>query len=322
MVRKKHQFINQLKDGEVVNDFFAVKFKKPPRPYEGGYYFEIRLSDMTGEITAKYWGSADRKEVLDIYNSFSNGDVIHITGVVVQYRDRMEISMHTQDLLRRVSRDEYNIEDFVARCPKDVEKVKDELIGFIDSVTNPHLKALLDSFFRDETFMREFERAPAAMHYHQNYIGGLLDHTVNVAKICDVIHSIHPKMERDLLITGALLHDIGKVKEFEVTTSIDVSREGMLIGHIVLGKEMVMEKIKSLNGFPDLLALKVAHIILSHHGKNTYGSPKTPQLPEAMAVHLADEMDAKLSLMIRYREEADTEDPWVWTKMFGHIFLE
>ncbi len=322
MTRRKHQFVNKLKDGEQVNDFFAVKFKKPPKPYESGYYFEMRLSDKTGEITAKYWGSASREEVMRIYSSFSNGDVVHITGTVVQYRDRMEINMDSKDLLRRVSKYEYDIEDFVGICPKDMKELERELLSFVDEVKNRHLSSLLNAFFRDENFMKEFRKAPAAMHYHQNYIGGLMEHTVNVAKICAAIHSIHPNMDRDLLLAGALLHDVGKVKEFEITTSIDVSREGMLLGHIVLGKDMVLQKIRALPDFPENLMLKVLHIILSHHGKNHYGSPKTPQLPEAMAVHLADEMDAKLDLMIRYREEAETEDPWIWTKVFGHIYLE
>ncbi len=319
--RKKKQFIADLKDGDIVNDMFAVKFKKPVRPYERGHYFEIRASDRTGEITIKYWGGT-KEDVLKLYDSFSKGDVIHITGTAVEYKNHIEIAMDESNLLRVVPKGEYYLEDFVGFSKKDITKMQESLLKFVEQVKNPHLRTLLESFFKDEEFMKKFSEAPAAMHYHQNYLGGLLEHTLNVVRIVSAIYEIHPDMDYDLLITGALLHDVGKIKEFEVNTSIDISREGMLLGHIVIGKDMVLEKISKIKDFPENLALKLQHIILSHHGKNMYGSPKEPQLPEAMAIYMADELDAKLDLMIRYKSEAQTEDPWIWTKMFGHIYLE
>jgi 3'-5' exoribonuclease len=319
--RRKRQFIADLKDGDIINDMFAVKFKKPPKPYERGYYFEIRASDRTGEVTVKYWGG-DKESVLKLYDSFNKGDVIHITGSVVEYKNRIEIAMDESNLLRVVPREEFYLEDFVGFSKKDVAKMRATLLDFVEKVKNPYLKALLESFFKDEEFMKKFSEAPAAMHHHQNYLGGLIEHTLNVARLASSIYEIHPDMDYDLLITGALLHDVGKIKEFEVNTSIDVSREGMLLGHIVIGKDMVNERISEIEGFPENLSLKLQHIILSHHGKNIYGSPKEPQLPEAMAIYMADELDAKLDLMIRYKSEAQTEDPWIWTKIFGHIYLE
>ncbi len=319
--RRKIQFISELKPGDIVNDMFAVKFKKPPKRYEAGYYFEIRLSDRTGEITAKYWGSSE-ENVTKIYESFGKGSVIHISGIVTEYKNKPEISIEEKNIFKVLDKDQYFLEDFIGFTKKDINKMKEELLSFSEKVKNYYLKKILDMFFQDKNFMEKFCSSPAAMHYHQNYFGGLLEHTLNVTKIVSTIYELHPEMDYDLLITGALLHDIGKIKEFEYDTSIDVSREGMLLGHIILGNEMVQEKIKQIEGFPEILSLKLQHIILSHHGRNEFGSPKEPQLPEAMAIHLADELDAKLDLMIRFKSEARTEDPWIWTRIFGHIYLE
>jgi 3'-5' exoribonuclease len=168
----------------------------------------------------------------------------------------------------------------------------------------------------------EFKKAPAAMHRHQNYVGGLLEHTLNVVKICQRIHEIHPHLDYSLLLTGAILHDIGKIKEMKMSTSIDISEEGMLLGHITIGVEMLTEKIKKLERFPMQIKLKLTHMVLSHHGRLEYGSPKTPQFPEAHAVYFADEIDAKVDYLLRLKEEAETEDPWIWKRDIGHIYLK
>jgi len=317
------QFVNELKPGEKVESLFAVKYKKPPKSYAHGHMFELRLSDKTDEITAKYWGDADLDSVQKLYDSLSNGDVVQITGISNQFRGALEIAISKIDsgILRRCEREEYQIEDFVAKTPKDIDEMVRKLKGLLGSITNPHLKNLLDSLFNDETFLEKFKFAPASMHYHQNYIGGLLEHTLNVVEICETIAKLYPQMDNNLAVAGAILHDVGKIDEFKVTTSIDITEDGMLRGHLVIGEEMVRERINHLKDFPEVLKHKISHIILSHHGKKEYGSPKEPQFPEALAVYHADDSDAKVDLFVRMKEEARTEDPWIWSRRTGHIYL-
>ncbi|MDI6888115.1 MAG: HD domain-containing protein [Methanocellales archaeon] len=317
----KTQFIKDLKSGDIVDSTFAVKYKKPPKTYTSGFSFEFRASDKTGEMTAKYWGDRNETGVKEVYERFQTGDVIHITGRVGEFKDKLEMALDTTSTLRRCASTEYDIEDFVAKTDKNVESMMGELMSIINSIKNPHLSALLNSFFHDTNFVEKFKRCPGSMHRHQNYIGGLLEHTLNVVKLCNTMYAVHPSLDRDLLLTGAILHDIGKTREYAVTTSIDVSEEGMLIGHLVIGEQMVLDRIKMLENFPEVLRMKVAHIMLSHHGLNEYGSPKNPQFPEAFAIYYADECDAKVDLCIRLKKEAETEDPWVYTKDFKHIYL-
>lgn len=318
----KNQFVRDLKEGDMVNSMFAVKYKKPPREYKSkskeGEWFEIRISDKTGEITAKYWGD-DVMFTNKIYKSFDKDDVIFMRGRVNAYGNGIEILIEPGKI-RKCVPEEYDVKDFVDVVKKDIEAMMSELMEVVNTIEEPY-STLLHSFFGDNEFSKEFKKAPAAMHRHQNYVGGLLEHTLNVVKICERIYDIHPGLDYHLLITGALLHDIGKTKEMKVSTSIDISEEGMLLGHITIGAEMLIEKIKKLEEFPERIKLKLIHIILSHHGRLEYGSPKTPQFPEAHAVYFADEIDAKVDYTLRLKEEAETEDPWIWKRDLGHIYL-
>lgn len=317
----KNQFIKDTKKGDVIDDVFAVKYKKPPKPYVSGLCFEFRVSDKTGEMTAKYWGDGNEAGIKEVYERFQTGDVIHITGRVGEFRDKLEMALDTASTVRMCAPTEYNIEDFVAKTDKNVEQMMGELMSIVNSIENSHLSALLNSFFQDANFVGKFKNCPGSMHRHQNYIGGLLEHTLNVAKLCNAIYAVHPSLDGDLLLTGAILHDIGKIEEYAVTTSIDISEEGMLRGHLIIGEQMVLDKIQGLDEFPETLRMKMAHIILSHHGLNEYGSPKKPQFPEALAIYYADECDAKVDYCIRLKKEAETEDPWIYTKDFKHIYL-
>jgi 3'-5' exoribonuclease len=318
------QYVKDLKQGERVESLFAIKFKKPPKRYAHGHMFELRISDKSDEITAKYWGDDDIDSIQTLYDSFSKGDVVRLTGMVNEYRGALEIAISKGDgdTLDKRGKGEYEIGDFVAKTPRDIGEMVGKLKEVIESVSDPNLKSLLDSFFKDEAFLKDFSFTPASMHYHQNYFGGLLEHTLNVVELCETTSRLFPKLNRDLVITGALLHDIGKMREFEVSTSIDVTEDGMLRGHLIIGEGMVKEKTESIPDFPDVLKFKMLHIMLSHHGKKDYGSPKEPQFPEALAVYYADETDAKIDLLVRMKEEARTEDPWTWTKRTGHIYLK
>ncbi|MDI6856055.1 MAG: HD domain-containing protein [Candidatus Thermoplasmatota archaeon] len=319
----KLQFIKDLKQGDKVSSLFAVKFKKPIREYVNGYMFEMRVADKTGELTAKYWGDRNIAELQTLYESFQKGDVIHVTGMVNEYLGNLEIGISKAEGNKIVKQRTFELKDFVESVAKNLDEMLIELGYLIKSLKDSNLKLLLESVFKDEKFVSKFKIMPASMMYHQNKLGGLLEHTLNVAKLCEAISSIHPALDRDLLIAGALLHDVGKVFELEVTTVIDVTEEGMLRGHTVLGEEFVLDKIKKMPNFPDLLKLKIAHLVLAHHGELEFGAVKKPQLPEAVALHYADYCDAKVDIYLREKGEARTEDLWIWSKLIkGHVYLK
>lgn len=318
----KTQFVSDLGEGDQVNSTFAVKFTKPPREYKDagkdGAWFELRLSDKTGEITAKYWGD-DAGYTRRLFRSVEKGDVVFIRGRVVTYRQKREITVEKGGI-RTCQAGEYDPTDFVEVGEHDTKELMAELMAIVDSVEPPY-RAVLDAFFQDSSFVEAFKTAPAAMHRHQSYIGGLLVHTLHVAKICQRLHELFPSLDYDLLMAGAVLHDVGKVREFAVETSIDISEEGMLLGHIPIGAQMVKDRLGRLE-MPERAAMKLLHIILSHHGRKEYGSPKEPQFPEAYAVYHADEMDATVDYARMIKENAETEDLWLWKRNMGHIYLK
>lgn len=317
------QLVKDLKEEDRVDSLFAVKFKKPVREYVNGYMFEVRVADRTGELTAKYWGDRNIASVQALYDTFKKGDVIRLTGTVSEYRDNLEIGISKVDGNIIEKSKKFALTDFVESTPRDIDEMLIELGNVIKSVNDGNLKTLLDAVFKDEIFISKFKLMPASMMYHQNYIGGLLEHTLNVVKICETIYRIYPKLDRDLLIAGALLHDVGKAFELEISTVIDVTEDGMLRGHTIIGEEFVLEKIKNIMSFPEVLRLKIAHIILSHHGELEFGAVKKPQLPEAVALHYADYCDAKVDIYLRAKKQAKTEDLWIWDKLIkSHVYLK
>ncbi len=328
----KKQFASSFsQDGERVDDKFAVKFKKPPVAYKGrdkpGKWFELRLSDKTGEMTAKYWGRND-KETDQLYGTINKGDIVHVAGEVQEYPKGSRLFSLSIDAakgkLKKCQPGEFDVSDYVAATKKDVRVILSDIKGMLSAVKNDHMRALLVKFLEDGKLMDAFMMSPAAMEYHQNYIGGLAEHTLNVMRICKGLCDIHPELDRDMVLTGAFLHDIGKIREFEISGGIiDISHEGMLVGHIIIGYEILSNKIDEIPGFPKELGLKLLHIILSHHGRPEYGASKEPQLPEAVAIHQADESDARVDLFLRLKREANTEDSWLWDKKIkGHIYLK
>ncbi len=328
----KRQYVSSFsQSGEKVDDKFAVKFKKPPVDYRGrdkpGKWFELRLADKTGEITAKYWGR-DAKQTDELYGTVDKGSIVHVSGEIHEYPRGSRLFSISVDAakgsLKKCRPDEYDISDYVATTSKDISKMIDEIRGMLSVVKDRHMAALISSYLEDRKFMDAFSHAPAAMEYHQNYIGGLAEHTLNVMRICSSLCDIHPELDRELVMAGAFLHDTGKIHEFEVSGGvIDVSHEGMLVGHIIKGYEILSNKMKGIPGFPKQPGLKLLHIILSHHGKPEHGAAKQPQLPEAVAVSYADECDAKVDLFLRLKREANTEDSWLWDKKLkGHIYLK
>ncbi|MDD1770047.1 MAG: HD domain-containing protein [Methanomassiliicoccales archaeon] len=323
MQEKARKYLRDLAEGEEFEMPASVKQKRPPRPYCGGQSFELRVSDRSGEMTLKYWGQEGKGSVDEIYSSFKIGDVVSVKGCLVRYRDQMEISV-SQDKggsITKMPMEQVTREDFVMCSAIEPERLMSALNSHVRGVKQKDLKALLSVFFSDEKFVARFSCAPGSMWMHCNWIGGLAEHTLKVVETCEFLAKQYPKLDHDLLITGALLHDVGKVEEYAVTTNIDVTEDGMLRGHIAIGAEMVSRACDEVPGMDRNLRLKVLHMVLSSHGELEYGSPKRPQFPEAFAVNYADDLDAKLEQFIKVKEEARTEDPWIYNKRFGQVFL-
>jgi len=326
--RKKEQFIENLREGDVVSDFYAVRTKNPPRPYKKGTWFDMVVTDKTGEIGVKFWGGDNKDRVKRLYDSFKSGDIVQIrSGYVEIYEDRPQISINENTGgLRRCSPSEYDVSDFISaleesRIKDYFEKIKKE----INSVKNSQLKDLLSLFFDEPSFVKDFTHSPSAMTHHHNYVGGNLEHTLGVARLCNNICEMYPNINRDLLITGAILHDIGKLKEYKVTAAIDKTEEGNFIGHIVIGDRWIREKIGELKNkgksFDQKLENHICHLILSHHGKYEWGSPRMPKTIEACALHQADLMDSQVKNYIQNIEEGKrmTDEDWafIWDADLG-----
>jgi 3'-5' exoribonuclease len=320
------QFISELKDGKPVDSTFSVKYKKPPANYKSkqGAWFTVGLSDKTGEIELRFWGRQDVESVKKAYESFNVSDVLHVRAVAkISMRDgRLEIHLNEgEGLLEKAG--SYDREDFIPKTKNNIDDMMAEFIKTIDDIQNPHLKQLLESLFKEESFANEFRNAPAGITMHHAYIGGLLEHTLHVLNIVKTFLKLYPKLDKDLLFAGAMLHDIGKTREYEFTTNIKQTEEGMLRGHITIGEEMIMDKIKHIPGFPTDLKHKIAHIMLSHHGNREYGSPVIPAFAEAEAIYYADEADSKIDQHIDTKENPATDDFRVWSRKLGRpVYLK
>jgi len=317
------QRVSGIKDGEKVDSYFSVKFKKPMRDYKYGLMFELRLADLSGEMTAKYWGDAERAEMEALHGSIATGDVVKVAGEAREFNGQLEIGIgkETGGILKVLKQGEYDRAELLARAPRDAEEMWKELAKLLGTLKDKDISSVVKSFVDDQEWAAKFKAAPASMLMHSNYIGGLLEHTLNVVKLCDSAAALFPKLDRDYAIAGAFLHDIGKIAELEMTSNIDVTESGMLRGHTVLGEEELNRRIAKLPNFPERTKLKLDHIVLSHHGKKEWGAPKEPQTPEAVLVHLADLLDAQVHQYIKIREEAVTEDKWIWDKRLGHVYL-
>jgi 3'-5' exoribonuclease len=316
-IRKK-QFIKDFKKDDIISDVFVVKFKKPVEQYKNGYKFELRIGDSSKEIMYKYWGPADEVAVQGLYDSIRKDDVVFAQGRVNEWNGSLEISANGQYQLSVLKSGEYDIQDFIRRSAKDKELMWSELEGFIDSIKNPAISSVVNYFFKDRKFQEQFKECPAAMFIHHGWLSGLLEHTLDVVKISDFVCKIHPTLDRDLVISGALFHDMGKIEEFEVRTSINVSNEGMLIGHVSIAAEKLAKAMDAL-GTDKRIRMKIIHMMLTHMGE--YGSNKKPSFPEALAVYHADHTNGDMQHMLTLKEDASTEDDYIYNKDFGNIYL-
>jgi 3'-5' exoribonuclease len=319
--RKKEQYIENLREGDVINDIYAVKIKNPPKPYKRGTWFGLVVTDKTGEISIKFWGGENKERVKRLYDSFKVGDVVQVRlGNVEIYEDKPQISINeTIGGLRRCSPSEYDVRDFIPSLEEDkIKELFEILKKDIENVENSQLKSLLDLFFNDSKFVTIYNHSPSAITHHHNYVGGNLEHTYGVIQLCKTICEMYNGINKDLVVTGAILHDIGKLKEYSIKAAIEKTDEGNFIGHIVMGDRWIREKIAELRGngkdFDQDLEDKLCHIILSHHGRYEFGSPRLPKTIEACVVHAADLMDSQVKNFIQNIEEGrkTSEDEWVY----------
>ena len=301
----KDQFVRDLRPGERVLGFFLVRHKQlePFRDRTRGEFLTLTLTDRTGEILARVWDDAPA-----VAAAIEREQAVKVLGEVEEYMGRWQV---IAEKIRPAETDEYDLADMFPATERDVDEMLATVRAAAEEIENPHLRALVVCFFEDEEFVARFSRAPAARRVHHAYLGGLLEHTVEVAALCRALLEVYPQIHRDLLLAGALLHDVGKVAEFEYETDIDYSDEGRLLGHIVMSDRMVSDAIATLPDFPDDLALRLRHMILSHHGRYEWGSPRRPKTLEAVALHHVENLDAQVNRFHRIlASRRDPEKPW------------
>lgn len=318
MVQQK--LLRNLKDHEPVEGFYVVEYKHEVKDYRNGYRFMLGISDSSDEVMANYWGGQERGEVEALHKSFNKGDVVYLRGMSTVYGGKLQLNINPPDhTLRRALEGEFDPAIFIKTTNQDLDEMERRFFGLVESVKDSHIKGLLLGIFRDPEVWSAFKRLPAAKKYHHACIGGLLEHTLGVALFAETAHKLHSSLDRDLLIAGSLLHDVGKIKEMKVTSTIEYTEIGMLEGHVALGYEMVKARMKD---FPEPLAMKLLHIVLSHHGEKGNGSPQEPTFPEAAAVYLADAYDSLITQFIREKKDSDTDDFKVYSSMLGRrIFV-
>lgn len=280
------KFIETLREGERINEIYLCKFKQAALTKSGKPYDNVILQDKTGTLDAKIWdpGSVGIDE-------FDAMDYVAVTGDVTCFQGNLQLSIKR---VRKVGEGEYEPENYLPVTDKDIDEMYKEMMGYINSIKNPYLSKLLHMFFDDEAFAKAFKFHSAAKSVHHGFVGGLLEHTVSVTRNCNYFAENYPFLNRDLLLTAAMFHDIGKLKELSTFPENDYTDAGQLLGHIMIGAEWIGDKIREIDGFPVVLANELKHCILAHHGELEYGSPKKPALVEALALSFADNLDAKM----------------------------
>ncbi|MBQ7934140.1 MAG: HD domain-containing protein [Lachnospiraceae bacterium] len=298
------KYIKDLKDGDRVFDIYLCKHKQSAVTKNGKAYENVILQDKTGTIDAKVW--EPNNPGIGEYDAL---DYIEVYGDVTSFNGALQVSIKR---IRVCQEGEYNPADYLPISSKDIETMYQELQGIIKSIQNTYLKQLLEAFFvKDENFIKAFKKSSAAKTVHHSFVGGLLEHTLSVTKLCDYYCSAYPILKRDLLLTAAMCHDIAKTKEFSPFPENDYTDAGQLLGHIVMGSQMVGEKAAAIAGFPQHLLLQVQHCILAHHGKYEYGSPKIPAIIEAVALNYADDTDAKLQTFKEVLDNNSDNTGWL-----------
>ncbi|MFC1868870.1 3'-5' exoribonuclease YhaM family protein [Thermodesulfobacteriota bacterium] len=311
---ESHVWVKDIKENDRVHGHYLAKVKKLGQTKKGDPFLSVTLSDRTGDVESRVWDNA-----LEFSSLFNEGNILEVEGLASSYRNQIQLTLSRLKLPD--GEDDPTL--FLESTPGDIDEMMRSLRVIVKKSKDADLKALSDRFLSDHYFVERFKRAPAAKNFHHNYVGGLLEHTLSVCELSLYVTEHYPRLDRDLLITGAFLHDIGKIREFKYSTWIDYSDEGRLLGHVVLGVSMVDEKLAQMKNFPNETALRLKHLILSHHGQYDFGSPKRPKFLEAFALHLIDDMDAKVNGLGRYMENDKKDGAWTdFNRMFERYLLK
>lgn len=284
------RYLDSLTEGENINEVYLVKSKKSDVTKTGKPYDKLVLADKTGSVDAMIWDPNSPG-----IDDFDVLDYVWVNAAVNVFQGAKQLNVKRT---RKCQEGEYDPKDYLPVSDRDIDEMWSELMKYVARINNPFLKKLLQSFFVDDTeFINEFKKSSAAKAVHHGFVGGLLEHTLSVTNMCNYYTQAYPMLHKDLLLTVAMLHDIGKVKELSAFPLNDYTDDGQLLGHIVMGAHMAMDKMEAIPDFPQKLASEVTHCILAHHGEYEYGSPKKPAIMEAVALHFADNTDAKMETM-------------------------
>lgn len=298
------KYIKDYKDGDRVFDIYLCKHKISAVTKNGKPYDTVVLQDKTGTIDAKVWDPNNAGIA-----EFDSLDYIEVYGDITSFQGVLQVNVKR---IRKCQEGEYAPADYLPVSRFDREEMYQELLSYINGVENTYLKQLLQEFFvKDQAFISAFKQSSAAKTVHHGFVGGLLQHTLGVTKLCDYYCSTYPLLKRDLLITAAICHDMGKTREISLFPENDYTDAGQFLGHIVIGVEMIGEKVRNIPGFPEVLANELKHCILAHHGEYEFGSPKKPAIMEAMALNLADNTDAKMETFTEILENSKNNNGWL-----------
>lgn len=298
------KYIKDYKDGDRVFDIYLCKHKISAVTKNGKPYDTVVLQDKTGTIDAKVWDPNNAGIA-----EFDSLDYIEVYGDITSFQGVLQVNVKR---IRKCQEGEYAPADYLPVSRFDREEMYQELLSYINGVENTYLKQLLQEFFvKDQAFISAFKQSSAAKTVHHGFVGGLLQHTLGVTKLCDYYCSTYPLLKRDLLITAAICHDMGKTREISLFPENDYTDAGQFLGHIVIGVEMIGEKVRNIPGFPEVLENELKHCILAHHGEYEFGSPKKPAIMEAMALNLADNTDAKMETFTEILESSKDNNGWL-----------
>lgn len=301
-------YIEEYQEGNKFYGIYLCKSKQVLKTKAGKTYYSLLLQDKTGIIDAKIW------ELNNGIADFDSMDFVMVDGMVTSFQGARQVNISR---LRKAQEGEYDPAEYIPASKYDIEQMYQELTELISSIKEPHLKQLAENcYIKDAEFVKEFKVHSAAKAVHHGFVGGLLQHTLAVAKMCEFMSANYPILDRDLLLTAAVFHDIGKVYELSKFPSNEYTDDGQLLGHIFMGAEIIGRKVQEIPGFPPVLATELRHCILAHHGELEYGSPKKPAIAEAMALNFADNADARLETMTEMYDKADPTMEWLGYNRF------
>lgn len=296
------RFVSDLSAGSAIDEVFLLIERNMAHKKDGNSFLTVTLADRTGQIKGVVWDQVER-----LAAAAAEGDFVHVRAQVGEYRGGLQLVVKD---MAQVPADQVDAGDFLAVTTRDVTKMFGRLREMTQRMQTLHLKALFEAFWADESFVAAYTRAPAAKRMHHAYIGGLLEHTLSMAVLAETIAGHYSGVDRDLLLAGVILHDVGKTRELEYTRRIDYTDEGRLLSHIVIGLSMLDERLKQVPDFPEGQARLLKHMIVSHHGERAFGSPEPPKTVEAVLLNYIDEMDSRVNSIREYVAKDTSDGSW------------